>query len=99
MTLKENTDLLRAQYTEDLAEFLSQKYEVDVCRTAAGTLMIPVLDADRNERWIKFSIIIPKNADESEGTDGYSLANDYAQKIAEKAAKKAEKEKKTKKTN
>ena len=45
MTQKNITDQLRANFTADLAEFLAQKYDVDVCQTAAGTLMIPTVDA------------------------------------------------------
>lgn len=93
MTQKNITDQLRANFTTDLAEFLAQKYDVDVCQTAAGTLMIPTVDAAGEDRWVKFSIIIPKEASEEEGNDGYSLARDYQQKIAEKSAKRAEKEK------
>jgi len=93
MTQKNITDQLRANFTADLAEFLAQKYDVDVCQTAAGTLMIPTVDAAGEDRWVKFSIIIPKEASEEEGNDGYSLARDYQQKIAEKSAKRAEKEK------
>ena len=93
MTQKNITDQLRANFTTDLAEFLSEKYDVDVCQTAAGTLMIPTVDAAGEDRWVKFSIIIPKEASEEEGNDGYSLARDYQQKIAEKSAKRAEKEK------
>ena len=93
MTQKNITDQLRANFTTDLAIFLAQKYDVDVCQTAAGTLMIPTVDAAGEDRWVKFSIIIPKEASEEEGTDGYSLARDYQQKIAEKSAKRAEKEK------
>jgi hypothetical protein len=93
MTQKNITDQLRANFTADLTEFLAQKYDVDVCQTAAGTLMIPTVDAAGEDRWVKFSIIIPKEASEEEGNDGYSLARDYQQKIAEKSAKRAEKEK------
>ena len=93
MTQKNITDQLRANFTTDLAIFLAQKYDTDVCQTAAGTLMIPTVDAAGEDRWVKFSIIIPKEASEEEGNDGYSLARDYQQKIAEKSAKRAEKEK------
>jgi len=93
MTQKNITDQLRANFTADLTEFLAQKYDVDVCQTAAGTLMIPTVDAAGEDRWVKFSIIIPKEVSEEEGNDGYSLARDYQQKIAEKSAKRAEKEK------
>ena len=92
MTQKNITDQLRANFTADLAEFLAQKYDVDVCQTAAGTLMIPTVDAASDDRWVKFNIIIPKEVSEEEGNDGYSLARDYQLKIAEKAEKRAEKE-------
>ena len=92
MTQKNITDQLRANFTADITEFLAQKYDVDVCQTAAGTLMIPTVDAAGEDRWVKFSIIIPKEASEEEGNDGYSLARDYQLKIAEKAEKRAEKE-------
>ena len=92
MTQKNITDQLRANFTADLAEFLAQKYDVDVCQTTAGTLMIPTVDAAGEDRWVKFSIIIPKEASEEEGNDGYSLARDYQLKFAEKAEKRAEKE-------
>lgn len=92
MTQKNITDQLRANFTADLAEFLAQKYDVDVCQTAAGTLMIPTVDVVGDDRWVKFNIIIPKEASEEEGNDGYSLAHDYQLKIAEKAEKRAEKE-------
>lgn len=94
MTQKSITDALRAQFTNDLAEFLAQKYDCDVCKTAAGTLMIPTVDAAGDDRWVKFSVIIPKEATEEAGTDGYSLAQEYDIKLAaaaERAAKKAAK--------
>ena len=88
MTQKEINDQLRAAYTKDLIEFLAAKYDTDVCQTAAGTVMIPVLDANQNETWIKFNVIIPKNIDEAEGNDGYALAREYKLKVEKKSKKK-----------
>lgn len=91
---KNVTDNLRASFTRELAEFLAQKYDTDVCQTAAGTLMIPVVDEAGEDRWLKFSVIVPKDANEEDGTDGYSLAADYTAKLdaaAERKAKAAEK--------
>ena len=82
MTQKAITDMMRAQFTADLAEFLEQKYGCDVCRTAAGTLMIPCVDSEGNDRWLKYSVIVPKEASEEDGTDGYSLMWEYNSKIA-----------------
>ena len=99
MTQKNITDQLRSRFTSDLAEFLAAKYDVDVCQTAAGTLMIPAVDDAGDDRWVKFSIIIPKEASEDEGTDGYSLAHEYQLKLnaaAERKAKAAEKAAKAK---
>ena len=39
MTQKNISDQLRNRFTADLAEFLAAKYDVDVCKTAAGKLM------------------------------------------------------------
>ena len=94
MTQKSITDALRAQFTADLAEFLAQKYDCDVCKTATGTLMIPAVDSEGEDRWIKFSVIIPKDADEANGTDGYALAQEYQLKQEAAVERKAAAEKK-----
>lgn len=99
MTKKNVTDQLRTDFTKALSNFLSEKYDVDVCQTAAGTLMIPTVDSEGEDRWVKFSIIIPKEASEEEGTDGYALAHEYQLKLEAAAARKqkaAEKSKKNK---
>lgn len=98
MTQKNITDQLRARFTQDLTEFLAAKYDVDVCQTAAGTLMIPTVDDTGEDRWVKFSIIIPKVASEEEGNDGYSLAKDYQLKLDAAAERKARAEEKAAKS-
>lgn len=99
MTQKSITDALRAQFTADLAEFLAQKYDCDVCKVATGSLMIPTVDTAGEDRWVKFSVIIPKDASEEAGNDGYALAREYQLKVeaaAERARKAAEKAEKAK---
>ena len=95
MTKKNTSDELRASFTADLAEFLAAKYDTDVCRINSGSLMIPVVDSEGEDRWVKFSVIIPKEATEENGNDGYSLARDYQLKLDTKAAKQAENERKS----
>ena len=97
MTKKNITDQLRADFTKALSNFLSEKYDVDVCQTAAGTLMIPTVDSEGEDRWVKFSIIIPKEASEEEGTDGYALAREYQLKLEAAAARKQKATEKSKK--
>ena len=94
MNQKNITDQLRNRFTADLAEFLAAKYDVDVCQTAAGTIMIPAVDCAGEDRWVKFSCIIPKDADEANGNDGYSLAHEYQLKLNAAAERKAAAEKK-----
>lgn len=85
------TDSLRAEWTANFKAFVSGNFDTDVCQTAAGTFMFPVVDAAGEDRWIKVSVIIPKDANEEDGTDGYSLAREYnlKQEAAEERARKA----------
>ena len=96
---KKITDSLRACWTATLKAFIENSCDTDVCQTAAGTFMFPTVDAAGEDRWVKVSIIIPKDASEENGTDGYSLAKEYDLKVAaaeERARKAAEKAAKAK---
>jgi len=91
---KQITDSLRAEWTATFKAFVDNNFNTDVCQTAAGTFMFPVVDAAGEDRWIKVSVIIPKDANEDDGTDGYSLAHEYKlkQDAAEERARKREEE-------
>ena len=96
---KKITDSLRANWTATLKNFIENNCDTDVCQTAAGTFMFPTVDANGEDRWVKISVIIPKDASEENGTDGYSLAKEYELKVKaaeERAAKAAEKAAKAK---
>ena len=88
---KQITDSLRAEWTEKFMAYV-YAHDTDVCQTAAGTFMFPVVDAAGEDRWIKVSVIIPKDANEEDGTDGYSLAREYQlkQEAAQERAARAE---------
>ena len=91
---KQITDTLRAEWTATFKAFVDNNFNTDVCQTAAGTFMFPVVDAAGEDRWVKVSVIIPKDANEEDGTDGYSLAREYQlkQDAAEERARKREEE-------
>lgn len=91
---KQITDALRAEWTATFKAFVDNNFNTDVCQTAAGTFMFPVVDAAGEDRWVKVSVIIPKDASEDDGTDGYSLAHEYKlkQDAAEERARKREEE-------
>ena len=88
---KKITDSLRACWTSELMHYIEAQHDCDICQTAAGTFMFPTVDANGEDRWVKVSIIIPKDASEENGTDGYSLAKEYELKVqaAEDRARKA----------
>ncbi len=88
---KQVTDSLRANWTATLMAFISNNFDSDVCQTAAGTFMFPTVDANGDDRWVKVSVIIPKDADEANGNDGYALMHEYQlkQAAAEERALKA----------
>ena len=88
---KQVTDSLRANWTATLMAFISNNFDSDVCQTAAGTFMFPTVDAAGEDRWVKVSVIIPKDADEANGNDGYALMREYQlkQAAAEERARKA----------
>lgn len=90
---KKITDALRKEWTETFKAFISEHCDTDVCQTAAGTLMFPVVDEAGEDRWVKLSIIIPKEASEENGTDGYTLAQEYDLKLQAAAERKTAKEK------
>ena len=90
-TEKKLNDELRATFIEKIRTWLVE-HEEEAMYTASGTLYVPTLDSSGNEKWVKISVIIPKDATEENGTDGYSLANDYIAAQKEKAEKAAAKE-------
>ena len=89
---KNITDSLRAIWTANFKAYIDSNYDTDVCQIAAGTFMFPVVDAAGEDRWVKVSVIIPRDASEENGTDGYALAREYQLKCeaAEERARKAE---------
>lgn len=87
------TNELRNQWVAKFKEFLENSGE-QVLQTASGTIYIPTLDSEEEERWIKVSVIIPKDATEENGTDGYSLAKEYELKLEEQRKKAEDSERK-----
>jgi hypothetical protein len=78
--------------TANFKAVVSGNFDSDVCQTAACTFMCPTVDATGEDRWVKVSVIIPKEASEENGTDGYALAQEYKLKLqaAEERAARAE---------
>lgn len=79
-------DKIRAYYLEKVKEFFTKVGE-EVLVTGSGEICMPCVDAEGNEKWVQFVVKVPTGTHDGEPFDGYSLAEDYEMKLAEKAEK------------
>ena len=97
-TAKVLNDEIKTRFLDGVAEHLTNVGE-EVLRTGSNEIAIPVVDEDGNEKWLVLTFKMPTGSREGDAYDGYSMAEDYQMKQAEKEAKakaKAEKAEKDK---
>ena len=83
-----NTNL-RNSILKDLIEFIATKYETDAISVASGTVAIPVVDEEGNEKYAKIVVSIPRGTRDGQG--GYNEYNAYdEQKLYEEDIEKKE---------
>ena len=82
---------IRSKYMEAVAKLLSEQGE-EVLRTNSNEIAIPTLDEEGNEEFLVLVFKVPTGSRDGDAYDGYSMAEDYAMKVREKAEK-AEKDK------
>lgn len=93
-TLREE---IKAKYLIDFIEFLKSKNE-EVLRVGSAELAIPVLNSENEEDWLVITLKVPTGSRDGDAYDGYSMAQEYELKCADKVAKaKIQAEKKAKK--
>ena len=97
-TKKQLHEALRQKFLEAVKEFYEGKDE-EVLRVKSNEIAIPTLDEDGNDEWVVITFKVPTGSrDDGEAYDGYGMATQYKETVAEKEAKaKAEAEKKAKK--
>ena len=97
-TKKQLHEALRQKFLETVKEFYEGKDE-EVLRVKSNEIAIPTLDEDGNDEWVVITFKVPTGSrDDGEAYDGYGMATQYAEAVAEKEAKaKADAEKKAKK--
>lgn len=95
---KVERELIRNEYVNAVAEFLSLKGE-EVLRVKSNEIAIPVVGCENNEDFLVVTFKVPTGANKGrEPYDGYSEAESYKLKLKERAEKaKANAEKKAKK--
>ena len=95
---KQLHDGIRAKFMEMVVAYLQEQGE-EVVRTKSNEIALPCLDEEGNDEWCVLTFKVPTGSrDDGEAYDGYGMAQQYAEKEAEKAEKaekaKAEKAKK-----
>lgn len=91
LTRKQLDEEIKVRFLEGVSEHLENVGE-EVLRVGSNELALPVVDADGNERWLVVTFKVPTGSRDGDAYDGYSMAEDYQMKLAEKAAKRAEKD-------
>lgn len=90
-TLCEN---LRAFHLNEIIK-MYESHNDEVLQTASNEIAIPVVDSENNERYIVITVKVPTGSRDGDAYDGYSMAEDYAMKCAERKAKAEEKARKS----
>ena len=95
---KELDEGIRNEWLVKLKSWLDG-LDVDNMQVKSNEIAIPVLDAERNDKFLVLTLKVPTGSrDDGEAYDGYALAEQYAKSVAEKEAKaKIEAEKKARK--
>lgn len=85
-TAKVLNDEIKVRFLDGIAEHLTQVGE-EVLRVGSNEIALPVLDEDGNEKWLVLVFKVPTGSRDGDAYDGYSMAEDYKMKLAEKEAK------------
>ena len=93
MTKAQLETAIRNRFLDLIREMISEKVETDALTVSASELAVPCLDQAGNEAWALIKVSIPRGTRNGEGGyipyDGYTVAEDYAIDLKEKAEKKA----------
>ena len=77
---------LRAKYIERVSKFLADSGE-EVLVTGSNEIALPCVDSEGNDEFIVLTFKIPTGSREGDIYDGYSMAEDFKMRTAEKAEK------------
>lgn len=98
LTQKQLDEAIKGSFLERVSKYLEDTEE-EVLRVGSNEIAMPVVDSAGNERWLVLTFKVPTGTRDGDAYDGYSMAEDYEMKCAEKEAKakvKAEKAEKDK---
>ena len=89
---------IRQKFMALIADYLTEQGE-EILRTKSNEIAIPTLDTEGNDEWCVITFKVPTGSrEDGEAYDGYGMAQQFAEHLAEQAEKaakaKADKEKK-----
>ena len=79
-------DGLRARYMECVRACMEAQGE-EILRTASNEFAFPCVDAEGNDAYVVVTFKVPTGSRDGDPYDGYAVAEDYAQHVAEAEAK------------
>ena len=85
-TAKVLNEEIKVRFLEGVSEHLTNVGE-EVLRVGSNEIALPVVDEDGNEKWLVLTFKVPTGSRDGDAYDGYSMAEDYQMKQAEKKAK------------
>jgi hypothetical protein len=85
-TTKVLNEEIKIRFLEGVSEHLTNVGE-EVLRVGSNEIALPVVDEDGNEKWLVLTFKVPTGSRDGDAYDGYSMAEDYQMKQAEKAEK------------
>ena len=85
-TTKVLNEEIKVRFLEGIGEHLAMCGE-EVLRVGSNELALPVVDDEGNEKWLVLTFKVPTGSRDGDAYDGYSMAEDYEMKQAEKKAK------------
>ena len=86
LTRKQLDEEIKVRFLEGVTEHLSNVGE-EVLRVGSNEIALPVVDTEGEERWLVLTFKVPTGSRDGDAYDGYSMAEDYQMKQAEKKAK------------
>ena len=95
-TAKVLNEEIKIRFLEGIGEHLAMCGE-EVLRVGSNELALPVIDDEGNEKWLVLTFKVPTGSRDGDAYDGYSMAEDYEIKCADKIAKAEAKAKKAEK--
>ena len=86
LTRKQLDEEIKVRFLEGVSEHLENAGE-EVLRVGSNEIALPVVDSNGEERWLVVTFKVPTGSRDGDAYDGYSMAEDYQMKQAEKKAK------------